>query len=278
MDFFSNCLTLITGGSSGIGLALAKKFARLGSNVWILARRSDLLSSSLKIIESERISSQQSFGMIAADVSNSNQIISELNAFCNNVGTPDYLINSAGIVYPGEFINLNLDSLHSMMEINYFGTVNCIKAIIPFMISKSNGHIVNISSMAGFLGLYGYSGYSASKFAIRGFSDVLRSELKTHNIRVSVVFPPDTETPQLEFDNLHKPAITKELTSTGGLMQADDVAASIICGIQKKRYIITPGFEATFAYTLQSLTGNLVYNVMDLLVTQAQRKSEKRLD
>ncbi len=273
MDNFTQRLALITGGSSGIGLALAKILAKSGSNVWILGRREDQLRIALEVLESERTNDQQKFGVIAADVSNSNQILTELPSFCERAGTPDYLINSAGIVHPGEFINLNLESFHAMMDVNYFGIVHCCKAIIPYMARRSSGHIVNISSLAGIIGLYGYS---ASKFAVRGFSDVLRSELKSHNIHVSLVYPPDTQTPQLEYDNLHKPPITKELSSTGGLLQPEEVAASILRGIQHNKYIITPGFEASLIYKIQGFTGNLVYSLIDLLVAQAQHKIEKK--
>ncbi|NPV76005.1 MAG: SDR family oxidoreductase [Anaerolineae bacterium] len=272
MDTFSGKLILITGGSSGIGLALAKKFVRAGANVHILAREQEKLRSALDILEANRVANQQNLGMIAADVSKFDQIQTEINNLCNRTGIPDYLINSAGVVHPGEFQNLEIEKFHWMMNINFFGTVNAVKAIIPFMIQRSAGHIINISSMAGFLGVYGYSAYSASKFAVRGFTDVIRSELKRYHIRVSLVFPPDTQTPQLEYEQKYKPEITKELTATSGLMQPDQVAESIIKGIRKKQYIITPGLEATLFYTIQSISGNLVYKVMDVLVAQAQRK------
>ena len=272
MGTFSNKLILITGGSSGIGLALAKKFFRAGANVYILARRQEQLNNAAKIIKDNRVNDHQTLGIIVADVSNFDQIQSEINNLCNHSGAPDYLINSAGVVHPGEAEKLEIEKYHWMMNINLFGTINTVKAIIPFMIQRSAGHIINISSMAGFLGVYGYSAYSASKFAVRGFTDVLRSELKQYHIYVSLVYPPDTQTPQLEYEEKFKPAITKELTATSGLMQPDQVADSIIKGIRKKQYIITPGLEATLFYAIQSITGNLVYKVMDMLVAQAKRK------
>lgn len=276
MDTFSDKLILITGGSSGIGLALAKKFVRAGANVHILARGHEQLRSALDVLEADRINGQQNLGMIAADVSKLDQVQSEINNLCNHTGIPDYLINSAGVVHPGEFEKLEVEKFHWMMNINFFGTVNTVKAIVPFMIQRSTGHIINISSMAGFLGVYGYSAYSASKFAVRGFTDVIRSELKRYHIRVSLVFPPDTQTPQLEYEKKYKPEITKELTATSGLMKPDQVAESIIKGIRKKQYIITPGLEATLFYTIQSISGNLVYKIMDILVAQAQRKTSNQ--
>jgi len=275
VNIFSNRLALITGGSSGIGLALARDLSHRGSNIWIVGRREDLLKKALDIIENERINPQQKFGIIRADVTIPDQIFPQLEDFCSKVGTPDFLINSAGIVQPGEFINLSLDDFYAMMNTNYFGTVHCCRSIIPQMIHRSSGHIVNISSLAGVIGLYGYSGYSASKFAVRGFSDVLRSELKSHDIQVSVVYPPDTQTPQLDYDNLHKPAITKQMSSSGGLLTPEQVASAIIRGIERKKYVITPGFEASLIYGIQGFTGNLVYKIIDIMTAQAQQKIKK---
>ena len=97
--------------------------------------------------------------------------------------------------------------------------------------------------MAGFIGTYGYSGYGASKYAVRGFSDVLRAELKPRGVRVSVVYPPDTLTPQLEFEKDLKPAITKELADTAGVMTAEKVASIILRDMQRGRYTILPGIS-----------------------------------
>ena len=129
----------------------------------------------------------------------------------------DVLINSAGVVHPGEFTNLDLEKFHWMMNTNFFGTVNTIKLFLPLM--QSGAHIVNISSMAGILGVYGYTAYGASKFAVRGFSDALRSELKMQGIHLSIVFPPDTDTPQLSYENQFKPEITKEIGGTAGSLK-----------------------------------------------------------
>lgn len=270
MSTFNNKTILITGGSSGIGLALARKFTCLGANVLILARRKDPLKHALDIIEADRLNEQQILEMISADVSDFNQINTEITNLAGQGIVPDILINSAGVVHPGEIENLDIEKFQWMMDINYFGTVNTVKSILPFMIERSAGKIVNICSMAGFLGIYGYTAYCGSKFAVRGFSDALRSELKRYHIQVSLVFPPDTNTPQLEYDNKFKPQITKELTSSAGLIEPQIVADAIIKGIEHNKYIITPGFESTLFYTLQSVTGGLVYKIMDYLVKKAQ--------
>ena len=108
--------------------------------------------------------------------------------------------------------------------------------------------MVNISSIAGFLGVYGYWAYGASKFAVTGFSDVLRAELKPLGVDVSLVFPPDTRTEQLAYETRFKPAVTKALSGGSGVMEPERVADAILRGVTRKRYIITPGSEGRFFY------------------------------
>jgi len=184
----------------------------------------------------------------------------------------DGLINSAGVTYPEEFGSIQIDKFRWMMDVNYFGTVHCIMAFLPLMASGS--FIVNISSMAGVIGLYGYSAYGASKFAVRGFSDVLRSELKPKNIHVSIVFPPDTDTPQLEFENKFKPEITKNISgSATTVLSAQKVSHEIITGIKNRNYVIIPGAESKVLYHLSNILGPLTYKIMDLMVSRAMKQT-----
>jgi 3-dehydrosphinganine reductase len=144
--------------------------------------------------------------------------------------------------------------------------------VVPAMIARGSGHIVNISSIAGFLGVYGYSAYGASKFAVAGFSDVLRAEMKPLGIHVSLVFPPDTKTEQLAYETRFKPAVTKALSGSSGLMEPERVADAILRGVARKRYIITPGSEGRVLYHAHHLLGKLVYPVMDWQVSRARRR------
>ena len=266
----------ITGGSSGIGLALATLFAKEGAHVAILARRKEVLEDAVKFITSKRISDSQQILYVQADVSDLDSLIPTLQEYQSRYGTSDILINSAGITYPGKFHTLAYETISSLMEVNYLGSAYVTRAFINGMLQRGSGHIVNISSVAGFIGTYGYSAYGASKYAIRGFSDALRAEYKLRGIKVSVVFPPDTETPQLEFEKDLKPAITRELSDTAGVMQADEVAAIIWRGMKQGRYTIIPGFNSWFMYGLINLLGDLTYPVMDFMVNRAIRSIMKR--
>jgi 3-dehydrosphinganine reductase len=277
MKEFTGKLALVTGGSSGIGLAISKKLARQGCDVWILARRPDQLADALVEIRGCAQNSSQNFGSIQADVSEDEAVSLKLAAFCKEVGVPDLLINDAGVSRPGLFSDQDIDIFRWMMNTNFLGAVCVTRALISAMIARGSGHIVNVSSIAGYAGIYGYSAYGASKFALRGFSDTLRAELVEHHIQVSVVFPPDTKTPQLDGDVPYLPAVTRQLSEDNNAVKSpEQVADSIIQGIQKNHYLIFPGFDSAFLYYLQNFLGPLTYPFMDLMVSGAKKKVARK--
>jgi len=149
-----------------------------------------------------------------------------------------------------------------------------IRAAIPAMISRGSGYIVNLSSAAGFIGVFGYSAYSASKYAVRGLSDVMRAELKPHGVGMSIVFPPDTDTPQYAYEEKIKPAETKYIGGMANLRPPEEVAQSIIKGINKGDYLIFPSWDVKIIYKLNNLLGAGVYPIMDLLVNRAQNNNK----
>mgnify|MGYP001317677013 CR=1 FL=1 len=271
-SFYSNKLTLITGGSSGIGLALANLIVAEGGDVAILARRENLLADAEKEISQHRISPDQKIFTIAADIANEEQVSEALSKFKAEKGLPDIIINSAGVAHPGKFTTMKSEIYHWMMDVNYFGTVNVLRSFVPEMEQRRSGTIVNISSMAGILGVYGYSAYGASKFAVTGFTDVLRSELKPYNVQVSIVFPPDTDTPQLKYESQFKPFITKEVAGSASLMSAEEVAKEILKAVARGKYMIIPGSEGKILYIAKNLLGRAMYPVMDMLVYSAIKK------
>ncbi len=268
-NYFRDRFVLITGGSSGIGLALAKLLMADGARVWLLARGKEKLEAANRELP---FSTDHRKGILPADVSDPKQVQSTVDYVIREVGVPDILINSAGVTHPGYIQEIPLEIFHQLMEINYFGMVHMVKALLPHMLKRGSGHIVNISSSAGFLGVFGYSAYGATKYAVRGFSDVLRAEVKPLGLRVSIVFPPDTDTPQLAYENKFKPAETRALSGNAGVLSAESVARSILEGVSRNRYVIVPGFENKVLYRLSGLLGNGVYPIMDSMVAQARRK------
>lgn len=263
-------LALITGGSSGIGFALAKKLVKEGTSVCLLARDKAKLDQAVDELTPLALNSKQTIETLSCDISNYEDLLSKLEKWINESDLPDLVINSAGAAYPGYFQELDVDIFHWMMDVNYFGTLHVLKILIPHIIERGSGTVVNISSQAGFVGVFGYSAYGASKYAVRGLSDVLRAEMKPLGIQISVVFPPDTQTPQLEFEESLKPMETKAIAGNGNVLSAEKVAGSILENVKKDKYIIIPGTEGKLFYRLISLLGNLTYPVMDWLVRKAQ--------
>jgi 3-dehydrosphinganine reductase len=273
--FFSGKKAIITGGSSGIGLSSAKMLAEAGADIWLIARDKKKLAKAKSDLESFKSSENQKIGYSSADVSDEKSAFEAYKEAKDAMGVPDIIINSAGIAHPGYFQEMTSDLFHSQMDINFFGTLNIIRAAIKDFIKRGSGHIVNISSMAGLIGVFGYTAYGASKYAIRGFTDTLRAEVKPLGIRVSIVFPPDTDTPQLAYESQFKPYETKVISGSAGLTSPDKVAEDILTGIMKNRYMIFTGFDNKLLFWLFGKLGRLQYPVMDMLVKDALKKKKK---
>lgn len=272
MNYYSGKLALITGGSSGIGLALAKGILERGGHVAILARHEEGLALAKNELDGFKQDASQNIFTIKADITNAEDLNVILTRFKSEFGLPDMVINSAGVAHPGKFSALNPDIFHWMMDVNYFGTVNVLKNFVADFQQRHSGTICNISSIAGFIGVYGYSAYGASKYAVSGLTDVLRSELKPYGIQVSIVFPPDTQTPQLEYESQFKPFITKEVAGSAKLMAPEAVAKEVLDKMARGTYVILPGGEGKMLYTAKNLIGRTLYPVMDWMVRSAISK------
>ena len=268
---FNDKIVYIIGGSSGIGLSAANQICALGANVFIFARRIQQLKQAVKEISSYKISNNQLILFKQMDVSNFSQVHKVFNIAINEFGTPDILINCAGRAYPDYFENINYDAFDETMKINLFGTWNVVSAVVPHM-KKKGGYIVNTSSIAGFIGLFGYTDYCASKFAVIGFSEALRSELKQYNINVSVLCPPDTETPGFQIENKTKPNETKAISASVKIMTPEVVARELIKGIQKNRVMIIPGMDGKFTFLIKRLFPSLVEFIMGRQIKKASQK------
>jgi 3-dehydrosphinganine reductase len=267
---------LITGGSSGIGLALAIDLARQGANIWLLARDGVKLEQACQQVTASLVDSSQQVRTFQADVSKCEELAAVLQPAMQLHGTPDLLINSAGTSYPKFFTDINLDIHRHAMDVNYFGTLNTIHLLVPGMIARGSGHIVNISSIAGFHGVIGYSAYSPSKFAVRGLSDVLYYELKPYGINVSVVFPPDTDTPALTAEKEIRPLLLDVMSKTyNQTMQPTDVARNILRSLIRGQYLIAPGFDSFSLYLVNSLPWHMPYWIMNLMIADGRRRTAK---
>ncbi len=243
---------LITGGSSGIGLALAHRLAAAGARLSLIGRDPTKLATASSEIRARAPQSPAVF-TAPADVATESAVLAAIAAAEAVHGPVEVLITSAGVARPGYFAELTTAIFERTMAVNYFGTLYAIKAVAPAMVARRSGQIVLISSGAGLVGLFGYTAYAPSKFALRGLAESLRGELKPAGVAVTIVYPPDTDTPQLTEENLTKPAETRALTAAGGLWTADAVARVTLDGMRRGKFSITPGTQLTALSWLHSL-------------------------
>jgi 3-dehydrosphinganine reductase len=201
------------------------------------------------------------------------------------------------MVYPGYFEELPLSTFGDQMDVNYFGTLHTVKTVLPHMMARGKGHIVNVSSIGGVIGAFGYTAYGASKFAVYGFTEALRAEMKPRGIEVSLVLPADTDTPQLREEREIQPleikmisgAVKPEkfnrpsefiaywltrwlLTDNGQPMSPDRVAATILEGIRRRKYLIIPDATLRIAFPLRGFFIPLGNWAQDQLAVVARRE------
>ncbi len=267
---FKGKVAYIIGGSSGIGLATAKLLYEHGAKVIIFSRDEKKLTEAVSEIIKQPSGCHNNTGWSAMDVADRMMVDQVLDTAVEQFGIPDILINCAGRAYPHYFEDISHRQFEETMQINFHGIWHTTQKLVPLMKTRG-GYIVNVSSMAGFIGVFGLTDYCASKFAIIGFSEALRSELKPFNIMVSVLCPPDTDTPAFEVENKTKPAETQAISENAGLLQPEDVAKALIKGMQKNQALIIPGLEGKFTNLAKRLAPGLVEWVMDKTIRRVQR-------
>jgi 3-dehydrosphinganine reductase len=267
---------IITGGSSGIGRELGRRLAADGYSLSLVARRKQLLDEAAADIASYFKSPTQRVFIRSADVSEVAQAEAAVQACIGELGTPDLVVTSAGVAVPGHFGDIPLEAHERSMAVNYFGSLYVVRAALPAMRARRKGRIVFISSGAGLMGLFGYTTYSPSKFALRGLAEALRAELSVDNIGISIVYPPDTETPMLEEENKIKPEETKLITGVVKTWSPEAVADCIMRGISRGAFAITPGMAITMMNRAPGMTIPLLSWYCGWLVAGLRRKRTKR--
>lgn len=243
-------VAVLSGGSSGIGLEMARLLGREGWHLVLLARRQALLDEAAQSLARSGATRVETIRLDVTDAAASAAVIADITA---RLGRIDWLVTSAGVAEPGMFVDISLDNHRFQMDVNYFGTLNLIHPVVPVMRRQRSGRITLISSGAAFMGIAGYSAYAPSKFAIRGLAESIALELEGEGIAVSVAYPPDTDTPQYAHENLTKPEATKEITAVGGLMSAEAVARVLVDGAKAGKLMLLPGFLIKVLGPLHSL-------------------------
>jgi short-subunit dehydrogenase len=224
---------VITGASSGIGLACAEQFAAAGLNVVLGARRTDLLDAAVQRITAAGARAEAVTMDVAVEEDVNRLVTRAIEAF----GTIDIMICNAGFGYYGTVEGTPPDIMRRMMDVNFMGTYYATRAALPIFRAHARGHLVLVSSVVGQRGISQMSGYSATKAAQRGFAESLRTEFNGSNIHVSIVYPISTTT---EF----RSAMTRDYGHTvaglGPKQSADHVARTIVACLRRPRPEVYP--------------------------------------
>jgi Short-chain dehydrogenases of various substrate specificities len=255
-------VAIITGGSSGIGKALAEEFGRNGSKVLITGRNVQELDNAVSELRGKGIEIAGFRADVSVEEDNKRMAEEALRLY----GRIDVLINNAGISMRALFAEVDLDVVKKVMDINFYGVLYATKYCLP-EITRNKGSVVGISSIAGFRGLPGRTGYSASKFALNGFLEVLRTELLKTGVHVLTACPGFTAS------NIRKRSLTKDGQQQGEsprqeekMMTAEECARHIYnATVKRKRTLIltTQGKLAVFLNKwLPGFADKMVYNVM----------------
>jgi len=229
MSFYSGKVIVVTGGTDGIGRALVDSLMQQGAKVITCGRNYD------KLYQLQTLYAGKTLLAASADVANEGDCKNLIQQAVNAFGTIDVLINNAGISMRALFTDTDLETIRRVMDINFWGSVYCTKYALPY-ITKNNGTVAGISSIAGYRGLPGRSGYSASKFALQGWLEALRTELLETGVNVMWVCPGYTKS------NIRNAALNKNSEPQGetpldenSLMGAKECASLILKAIEKRK-------------------------------------------
>lgn len=235
--FFANKVVAVTGGSDGIGKALVELLLPMGAQVATCARNQD------KLYDLQLKYTGLPLHVVVADVSVLKDCELFINSTIKQFGTIDILINNAGVSMRGLLKDTGIDVFRRVMEINFFGSLYCTKLALPALI-KSKGTIAAISSIAGYRGLPGRSGYSASKFALNGWLEAIRTELIDEEVNVIWISPGFTSS------NIRNAALNQDGEAQGEsplneaeLMTSEECAKRILAAIENKKRSVVMTFK-----------------------------------
>ncbi|MCL2503805.1 MAG: SDR family NAD(P)-dependent oxidoreductase [Coriobacteriia bacterium] len=270
-------LAVVTGGSSGIGLAAAKMLAARGMDVTIIARDPAKLEAASSAI-AQSAAPGVDVAAFSADLSDWDVTRAVFECLAAEQGVPDVLVNSAGVIYPGEFTAMPLSDFKINVDSGFWSVVHPCRAAAPAMVGRGSGHIINVASVAGFLGIYGYTGYSSAKYATVGFSEALRFEMRPAGIRVACVCPPDTETPALALERAMRPPETDAVAGNIRPIPAEKVATAIVRAIGRDRFMVIPDVLSAFYFRLKGIAPEVFQAIVDSDVRKARRERRKLND
>lgn len=224
---------LVTGGSEGIGAAVAAAARERGARVTILARRPDPLAA---------VATRIGALAVPADVTDAGALRAAVATAIEANGPIDVLVHCAGTALPGRFLEVAEQEFADQMRLNHLGTVNTLRAVLPGMVQRGAGRVVVTSSTAAVLPVPGYAAYGAAKAAVAMLAAVVGTEVESRGVRIGVLYPPDTKTPGFDAENLRKPPETAAISAGIAPQSPERVAAVVLHGVERGSRTITADF------------------------------------
>jgi short-subunit dehydrogenase len=226
-------IAVVTGASSGIGLAIARRCAGEGMSVVLGARRADRLTAAVDAIRAAGGRAEP----VVMDVTSEDGVERLVGRACDAFGRPDVMVCNAGFGYYGTVEQTPPDVMQRMMDVNFIGTYLATRAVLPIFRSRGTGHLVIVSSIVGRRGIAQMSGYSATKAAQAGFAESLRAEFQGTNISISVVYPVSTES---EFRSAMTRDFGHTVSGLGPRQSPDQVADAVVACLRRPRAEVYP--------------------------------------
>lgn len=273
---FDGATAIVTGGSSGIGLATAELLAERGANVVIVARDPERLEAAREAVAAARADDSQKIVAISCDVSRWDEVRAMVGRIEDEVGPVDLLMACAGYCLPMRFTELPIEEFQSHLDTDLLGVTYLARAVAPGMIERGRGHIAMVASMGAFIGVYGYSAYSPAKFGVMGLAEVLRCELKPHGIGVTVLCPPNVDTPGYAREVGIEPPETAAINGGTKTVSPRSMAHELVTAVEKRKFLRVPGVVNGLLYRLKGLWPELFFAVFDHDVASVRKRSRAR--
>lgn len=226
-------LAFLLGGTEGIGAAVAAQLAAEGTHVVVFSRSPEKVDRAVRSLPGARGHT--------VDLTDADRTRTVLHAAVHEHGVPDLVVITAGYARAGWFGDLPLGTVQELVTTNLMGTVHACAALLPQLRAAGTGTIVTTSSLAGMTGVPGYTGYSASKFAVLGFSEALRREVARDGVRVVTLCPPNTRTPGFAEENRTKPPEVLAAEEKVPTLDPDQVATALLHGLRGRARVVVPG-------------------------------------
>ncbi len=255
---FAKKVIIITGASKGIGKVLSFALASEGADLALIARGvEDLRDTQLHLSEEFPGSRVEIF---PCDVSKREEVEAAVQGVALKFGRIDGVLSNAGYSYPQYFDQTPVEEFEKQIQINYLGAVYLIKATKPYL--KRGSFVGLTSSVLGYMGCYGYSSYSPSKHALIGFAESIRQEFSSQGIQVSVLCPPDTETPGYQLENQTKPLETKRLSESMKTLEPEEVVSAFLKDLEKGKFLIHCNLESELIFRFKQFAPETYFKIV----------------